>query len=53
MCVLSLKEPIRKKSGNIFNDPGMNLLNASRTSECSEFQQWNPYFYIAVALQQL
>ena len=21
MCVLSIKEPIRKKSGNLFNDP--------------------------------
>ena len=24
MCVLSIKEPIRKKSGNLFNDPRTN-----------------------------
>ena len=23
MCVISIKVPIRKKSGNLFNDPGM------------------------------
>ncbi len=23
MCVLSIKMPIRKKSGNLFNDPGI------------------------------
>ena len=23
MCVLSIKVPIRKKSGNLFNDPGI------------------------------
>ena len=25
MCVLSIKVPIRKKSGNLFNDPRMSL----------------------------
>ena len=25
MCVLSIKVPIRKKSGNLFNDPRINL----------------------------
>ena len=24
MCVLSIKVPIQKKSGNLFNDPRMN-----------------------------
>ena len=27
MCVLSIKEPIRKKSGNLFNDPYSNSRN--------------------------
>ena len=26
MCVLSIKVPIRKNSGNLFNDPGTNGL---------------------------
>ena len=26
MCVLSIKVPIRKKSGNLFNDPRINIL---------------------------
>ena len=30
MCVLSIKVPIRKKSGNLFNDPRMNV----RTCVC-------------------
>ena len=28
MCVLSIKVPIRKKSGNVFNDPRIYLLNS-------------------------
>ena len=27
MCVLSIKVPIRKKFGNLFNDPRINVLH--------------------------
>ena len=29
MCVLSINVPIRKKSGNLFNDPRINVLEKS------------------------
>ena len=29
MCVLSIKVPIQKKSGNIFNDPHIDRLESS------------------------
>ena len=30
MCVLSIKEPIRKKSGNLFNDPRTSVLSGHK-----------------------
>ena len=32
MCVLSIKVPIRKKSGNLFNDPRIWCLNINQQS---------------------
>ena len=31
MRVLSMKVPIRKKSGNLFNDPRMNIIQMSNS----------------------
>ena len=30
MCVLSIKVPIRKKSGNLFNDPRISLFKLKK-----------------------
>ena len=36
MCVLSIKVPIQKKSGNLFNDPHINIYEGY-FDECDEF----------------
>ena len=33
MCVLSIKVPIRKKSGNLFNDPRIYIYKRKRERE--------------------
>ena len=38
MCVLSVKMPIRKKSGNLFNDPRM-LAGAVEYANCTSVER--------------
>ena len=37
MCVLSIKEPIRKKSGNLFNDPRTSWTGNLRSKKISNY----------------
>ena len=43
MCVQSIKVPIRKESGNLFNEP--RIIDYLSTSEIAQFTSFSKFFY--------
>ena len=47
MCVLSIKVPIRKKSGNLFNDPRISAMSLKENSKGSQYAIINLFRQVA------